>query len=69
MRVFPVSQHTPGQVLSELIKERGEDFVPTVVPIGKRLTLEGRYRDVIFLLSSEDFARNVTATRKLDHDF
>ena len=69
MRVFPVSQHTPGQVLSKLIKERGEDFVPTVVPIGKRLTLEGRYRDVIFLLSSEDFARNVTATRKLDHDF
>ena len=36
MRVFPVSQHTPGQVLSKLIKERGEDFMPTVVPIGKR---------------------------------
>ena len=69
MRVFPVSQHTPGQVLSKLIEEHGADFIPTVLPIGKRLTFTGKYRDVIFILSSEDFARNVTATRKLDHDF
>lgn len=69
MRVFPISQHTPGQVLGALMKQYGQDFVPTILPVGKRLTLEGKYREVIFIMSSEDFCRNVTATRKLDHDF
>lgn len=69
MRVYPILNHSPTQVLSALIEKHGSAFRPTILPVGKRLVREGRYRPVIFILTSEDFERNLTATRKLDHDF
>ena len=69
MRVFPIVNHSPGQLMSALIERHGDKFVPTIIPVGKRMHRDKNYRPVVFLLSADDMVRNLTATRKLDHDF
>lgn len=69
MRVFPVVNHSPAQLMAKLIDIHGENFVPTIIPVGKRMHRDKNYRPVVFMLSADDMVRNLTACRKLDHDF